>query len=102
MMASSPFWQKLWPMSQVPFAHKLGPVCALKRPSERDVPAWAIKWADGLYGMEISGWGEVKSSLDHNDGQILSTMKWSMVFVKVPLYSMVFQWFLYNYAIAIE
>ena len=40
--------------------------------------------------------------VDHNDGQILSTMEWSMVFVKVPLLSMVFQWFLYNWTIAIE
>ena len=42
------------------------------------------------------------SRVDHNDGQILSTMEWSMVFVKVPLCSMVFQWFLYNWTIAIE
>ena len=39
--------------------------------------------------------------LDHNNGQILSKMEWSVVFVKV-LYSMVFQWFLYNCTIAIE
>ena len=40
--------------------------------------------------------------VDHNDGQILSTMEWSMVFVKVPLQLMVFQWFLHNWTIAIE
>ena len=40
--------------------------------------------------------------LDHNNGKILSTMEWLMVFVKVPLFSMVFQWFLYNCTIAIE
>ena len=27
----------------------------------------------------------IGSSIDHNDGQIVSTMEWSMVFVKVPL-----------------
>ena len=35
------------------------------------------------------GWGTVELS----DGKILTTMEWLMVFAKVPLYSMVFQWF---------
>ena len=43
-----------------------------------------------------------ESPIDHNDGQILSTVEWSMVFVKIPLCLMVFQWFLYNWTIAIE
>ena len=40
--------------------------------------------------------------IDHNNGKILSTMEWSMVFVKVPLQLMVFQWFFHNWTIAIE
>ena len=31
--------------------------------------------------------------MDHNDGKFLRTMEWLMVFVKVPLESMVFQCF---------
>ena len=31
--------------------------------------------------------------LELSDGKILTTMEWLMVFAKVPLYSMVFQWF---------
>ena len=31
------------------------------------------------------GSDEEESVVDHNDGQILCTMEWSMVFVKVPL-----------------
>ena len=42
------------------------------------------------------------TKIDHNDGQILSKMEWSMVFVKVPLQLMVFQWFFHNWTIAIE
>ena len=30
--------------------------------------------------------------LDHSDGKLLGTLEWSMVFVKVPFGSMVFQW----------
>ena len=33
--------------------------------------------------------------LELSNGKIFTTMEWSMVFVKVPLYSMVFQWFFY-------
>ena len=33
---------------------------------------------------------------------VTQVWRWSMVFVKVPLQLMVFQWFLYNWTIAIE
>ena len=33
--------------------------------------------------------------IDLSDGKILTTMEWLMVFAKVPLKSMVFQWFFY-------
>ena len=38
----------------------------------------------------------IDSILDHDHGKFLRAMEWSMVFVKAPLYLMVFQWFLYN------
>ena len=43
-----------------------------------------------------------RAILDHNNGKILSTMEWSMVFVKVPMQLMVFLWFFHNWTIAIE
>ena len=40
--------------------------------------------------------------LDHSDGKLLGTLEWSMVFVKVPFGSMVFQWFFYKLAIVVD
>ena len=40
--------------------------------------------------QQSQGCGE---QLELSDGKILTTMEWLMVFAKVPLYSMVFQWF---------
>ena len=40
--------------------------------------------------------------VDHNDGQFLTTMKWSTVFVTVPLESMVFNSFFYSRTIVVD
>ena len=42
------------------------------------------------------------SVLDYDDGKFLGSMEWSMVFVKVPLESMVFQRFFYNWTIDVD
>ena len=39
---------------------------------------------------------------DHNHGQFLRTLELSMVFVKVLMESMVFQWFFFSFFFLIE
>ena len=46
--------------------------------------------------------GSYKGDLELSDGKILTTMEWLMVFAKVPLKSMVFQWFFYMWTIGVN
>ena len=58
-----------------------------------------LEWC--CHGRWAGAWWPA-SPVDLSDGKIFTTMEWLMVFVKVRLYSMVFQCFFYMWTIGVD